>query len=163
MAILHFVAGKAGAGKTTLARRLASSTPAVLICEDAWLTALAEPIRDLPQYVAAAGRIRAVVAPLAIDLLKLGTSVVFDFGGNTITDRRWVRSIFEAASADHLLHYIRADDHTCLRRVEERNVTRPEGVFFGAVSAEQVAAVNRFFSPPSADEGFKIMRHGDSE
>lgn len=53
MATLHFVAGKAGAGKTTRARRLAIATPAVLICEDVWLAALAEPIRTLHEYAVA--------------------------------------------------------------------------------------------------------------
>ena len=30
----------------------------------------------------------------------------FDFAGNTPNDRAWVRSIFESADADHVLHYI---------------------------------------------------------
>jgi hypothetical protein len=33
-------------------------------------------------------------------LLRLGTSVVFDFAGNTVNDRRWVQSIFESATAE---------------------------------------------------------------
>jgi predicted kinase len=40
MATLHFVAGKAGAGKTTLARTLARDSRAVLICEDEWMLRL---------------------------------------------------------------------------------------------------------------------------
>jgi predicted kinase len=40
MATLHFVAGRAGAGKTTLAREIAKLTPAILICEDEWLAGL---------------------------------------------------------------------------------------------------------------------------
>jgi hypothetical protein len=41
--------------------------------------------------------------------LKLGTSVILDFAGNTVSDRRWMRSIFERAAVDHRLHYILAD------------------------------------------------------
>src|SRR5439155_16752786 len=129
VATLHFVSGKAGAGKTTLARQIARTAPGVLICEDEWMFRLAGPIDSLQQYLAAAARIRSVIAPLAVDLLKLGTSVVFDFAGNTVNDRQWVRSIFETATADHRLHYILADDGTCRARVRQRNVSKPEGVF----------------------------------
>src|SRR3954447_23579573 len=131
MATLYFISGKAGAGKTTLARQIAVTAPAILFCEDEWMSRLADPIENVQQYLAAARKIRSVISPLAIDLLKLGTSVVFDFAGNTIDDRRWVRSIFERAGADHQLHYIRADDETCHARVRQRNVDQPQGVFFG--------------------------------
>jgi Flp pilus assembly CpaF family ATPase len=38
------VSGEAGAGRTTLARQIARTTPAVLICEDEWICRLADPI-----------------------------------------------------------------------------------------------------------------------
>ena len=120
---------------------------------------LAEPIENLPQYLEAAARIRSVIAPLCVDLLKLGTSVVLDFAGNTVRDRRWVRSIFETAPADHQLHYVLADDDTCKARVRLRNLSRQEGVFFGVVTDQQADEVNRFFSRPTAEEGFKIVTH----
>jgi predicted kinase len=159
VATLHFITGKAGAGKTTLARQLARTVPAVFICEDEWMSRLSDPIESVQQYLAAAAKIRSVVAPLSIDLLKLGTSVVFDFAGNTVNDRRWARSIFESASADHRLHYVVAGDDTCKARVRQRNVSRPEGVFFGVVTDQQVDEVNKFFAPPDAEEGFTIVIH----
>ena len=159
MATLHFVTGKAGAGKTTLARKIAYTAPAILICEDEWMSRLAGPVENLQQYLAAAAKIRSVIAPLSVDLLKLGTSVVFDFAGNTVNDRRWVRSIFESATADHCLHYVLADDDTCKARVRQRNVIRPEGAFFGLVSDQQLHEVNRFFVAPGAEEGFTIVIH----
>jgi predicted kinase len=159
MATLHFVCGKAGAGKTTMARQIAAQTPALFICEDEWLIRLAEPIESLEQYLAETRRIRSVVAPLCIDLLKLGMSVVLDFAGNTIRDRRWVRSVFEAASADHRLHYLPADVETCKARVRQRNLVKPEGLFFGTVTDEQVDEVNKFFTPPGIEEGFTTIVH----
>ena len=159
MATLHFISGKAGAGKTTLARQIAHTAPAVVICEDHWMSRLAAPVENLQQYLAHAAQIRSVIAPLSIDLLRLGTSVVFDFAGNTVRDRQWVRSIFEAANADHRLHYLVADDATCKERVRQRNLTKPDGVFFGIVTAEQVDEVNGFFTPPHPEEGFTIVVH----
>src|SRR5688572_19427743 len=108
MATLHFVSGKAGSGKTTLARRIAQEERAVLICEDEWISRLADPIENLQQYLTATARLRSVIGPLTTDLLRLGTSVVFDFAGNTVRDRAWVRFLFESAKAEHRLHYVRA-------------------------------------------------------
>jgi predicted kinase len=155
-ATLHVVAGKAGAGKTTLAREIARTAPALFICEDEWMSRLAGRIESLSQYLEAAERIRNVIAPLAIDVLSLGTSVVFDFAGNTAADRQWVRSIFMRAAADHLLHYLAVDDETCKARVRQRNADQPAGVFFGVVSEEQVDEVNQYFTPPATEEGFEI-------
>jgi len=159
MATLHFVSGKVGAGKTTLARQIASTTPAVLVCEDEWMFRLADPIENLQQYLAAAAKIRSVIAPLCVDLLKLGTSVVFDFAGNTANDRRWVRSIFETATADHRLHYVLVDDDTGKERVRQRNRSKPQGLFFGVVTDQQIDQVNSFFAPPADEEGFNVIIH----
>lgn len=155
-ATLHVVAGKAGSGKTTLAREIARTAPALLICEDEWMAKLAGKIDSLPQYLEAAERVRSVIGPLAIDVLSLGTSVVFDFAGNTFADRQWVRSIFMSAAADHLLHYLSVDDETCKARIRQRNTDRPAGVFFGVVHEEQVDEMNSYFAPPHPDEGFEI-------
>jgi predicted kinase len=159
VATLHFVSGKAGAGKTTVARQIARTTPALLICEDEWMVRLADPIENLQQYLTAATRLRRVIAPLCVNLLKLGTSVVFDFAANTASDRQWVRSIFETAAADHRLHYVRADDDACKVRVRQRNLEKPDGLFFGVVTDQQVDEVNKFFAPPTAAEGFTIIIH----
>ena len=161
MATLHFVSGKAGSGKTTLARQIAQTERAVLICEDEWMSRLAGPIENLPQYLAAAARLRSVIAPLTVDLLQLGTSVIFDFAGNTVRDREWVRSLFQSAKADHRLHYMRTDDATCKARVRQRNESKPEGVFFGVVTEAQLDEVNRFFTPPGAEEGFTVVVHDE--
>ncbi len=131
----------------------------MLVCEDEWMCRLSEPIENLQQYLTAAAKIRSVMAPLCVDVLKLGTSVVFDFAGNTVNDRRWVKSICEAASADHRLHYILADDDICLARIRQRNVSKPEGLFFGVVTDQQVDEVNRFFVPPGPEEGLTIDIH----
>ena len=160
VATLHFISGLAGSGKTTLARQLAVETPAIVICEDEWMERLADPIDSLQQYPAtAATKIWSVIAPLSIELLKLGISVVFDFAGNTARDRAWVRSIYERAEAHHVLHLLDADEATCHARVRYRNSSQPPGIFFGIVTDQMLEEVNRFFEPPEGDEGFTVLVH----
>ena len=159
MATLHFISGLAGSGKTSLARQLAIETPAIVMCEDEWIARLADPIENLQQYLTTAAKIRSVIAPLSIELLNLGISVVFDFAGNTARDRAWVRSIFESAKADHLLHCLQADEAICKARVRRRNLSQPAGIYFGTVTEQQLDEVNRFFEPPDRDEGFTMLIH----
>lgn len=160
MATLHFICGKAASGKTMLARELAARHAAVLFCEDEWLTLLEAKIDSLADFGRQAKRLRAALVPLAVRLLELGVSVVFDFAGNTLKDRAWVRSIFERAGADHVLHIIVASDELCKARLRLRNDTKPEGLYYGFVSEDRFDEVTRYFVPPSDQEKFNVNCYG---
>jgi len=161
MATLHFICGKAASGKTTLARKLAVEHGAVLFIEDEWVTMLEieRSIFDVIEYARHTQRLRAVLAPLAVQILKLDTPIVFDFAGNTVKSRDWVRSIFEAAEADHLLHVISATDEGCKARLRQRNELKPEGLYYGEVSEAVFDEVTRYFVPPSEQEGFRVVSY----
>jgi predicted kinase len=157
---LHFICGKAASGKTTLGRQLAAAHAGVLFCEDEWLTLLEAQIDSLADFGRHAKRLRAVIAPLAVRLLCLDIPVIFDFAGNTPHDRAWVRSIFERADADHVLHAIVASDEQCKARLRLRNEIKPEGLYYGFVGEDRFDEVTRFFEPPSDQEGFRVVYHG---
>src|SRR5262249_22246556 len=113
MATLHFICGKAGAGKTTLARALGRSLAAIVVGEDEWICTLGFQLKSLEDFIKSSTRSRPLIGPLAVELLRLGVSVVLDFGGNAPKARQWVRGLFEAAGADHALHLIEATDAEC--------------------------------------------------
>lgn len=154
---LHFMCGKAGAGKSTLASSLATRHHAALLCEDIWLARLfPDELSDFNAYLKYARRLKQVVAPLVIDLLSR-QSVVLDFPANTIESRRWFRSIFEQAKCSHTLHHVSADNALCLRRIARRNIERPEGSH--ELDEPTFLHITSFFEPPAADEGFHVQLH----
>src|SRR4051794_12634163 len=114
MPILHFICGKIASGKTNLAGKIAQESGAVIISEDLWLDRMYPNTQfTLQDYIRRSRRLRAALAPHVIELLRHGVSVVFDFGGNTPRDREWVRSIFDTAASDHLLHVLNVADDVC--------------------------------------------------
>ena len=157
MATLHFICGKAGAGKTTLARALGRSLPAAVFCEDEWIETLGFEVRSLDDFLRASARCRALIGPLAVQLLQLGVPVVLDFAGNTPKARQWVRGLFEAAGADHVLHVIEASDADCLANIHRRNDEKPAGVYWGHVTDEMFHAVTPHFTLPQPEEGFRVQ------
>jgi len=119
--------GKAGAGKSTLAQALATQHRALLISEDVWLARLyADELRTLDDYIRCSRRLKTVVGPLVLDVLRT-RSVVMDFPANTVDARRWCRALVDSAQVPHTLHVIDASDAHCLRQIARRNVERPEG------------------------------------
>lgn len=155
---LHFFCGKAGAGKSTVAARLAKEQGAMLISEDVWLMRLfGDQMKTFDDYIRVSGRLKAVVGPLAVDLLSAGRSVVLDFQANTKTGRAWFRSVFEQARSAHVLHFVSASDAACLARIARRNVERPEGSHH--LTEEDFVQVSSFFQAPEAAEGFNVEIH----
>jgi predicted kinase len=152
---LHFFCGKAGAGKTTLAAKLAQARNAILISEDIWLTRLyGDQMTSFDDYIKFSRKLKTVVGPLVLDLLRLKHSVVMDFQGNTKTGRAWFRSLFEQAEAAHVLHYLEASNESCLARIAKRNAERPEGSHH--LSADDFFHVTSFFQAPEEAEGFNV-------
>jgi predicted kinase len=158
-ATLYCIYGTIAAGKTTLARRLAAQHGAVLLCEDEWLVRLEAEINSFDDFRKHARRLRAAIGPHVVELLRLGVSVVLDFAANTMNDRAWIRSLFEAADAGHELHVIEIPEEVCRARLRARNEARPEGLYFGFVPEEMFEPVRRLIVPPSEAEGFNVIRH----
>jgi predicted kinase len=156
---LHFMCGKAGAGKTTVANALAQEHAALLISEDIWMMRLfGDQMKSFDDYLHFSPKLKSVVGPLATQLLKSGNHVVLDFQANTKAGRSFFRSVFEQADAAHVLHFVQASDQLCLERIAKRNIERPEGSHH--LTEEVFALVSSYFEIPEAAEGFNIKVHG---
>ena len=153
---LHFFCGKAGAGKTTVASRLAQDHGAILISEDICMLRLfGDQMKTFDDYVRLSTRLKDVIGPIATDLLEAGQSVVLDFQANTKAGRSWFRSVFEQAGAAHVLHFVDTPDETCLTQIAKRNLERPEGSHH--LTEADFIHVSSFFQAPEAAEGFNVL------
>lgn len=160
-ATLHMICGKIGAGKSTLAARLAQRPGTIRICEDAWLACLyRDEQKTLEDYVRNSRRLREVMGDHIVALLEAGLSVVLDFPANTPVSRQWMRSLFERAGADHRLYFLDVPDEVCKARLRARNAT---GTHAFNTSDAEFDLFARYFVPPSADEGFKVAFEGESK
>lgn len=156
--MMHFLCGKMAAGKSTLSKKLAAEHGAILICEDLWLSRLyGNEIRTFDDYLKYAARLKEVLEPHLLDLLKQGNSVVLDFPGNVPRQRQWFRSIFEAAGAGQILHFVDLPDEVCKAQLQKRNVEAPEGSM--AMSEDEFNHITALFVPPTDAEGFNIKRY----
>ena len=73
-----------------------------------------------------------------------------------------MRSVFEAANADHVLHVVEATDSQCLANIHRRNHEQPSGVYWGHVTDETFHGVTVYFAPPQPEEGFCIVTHAQA-
>ncbi|MCV6595373.1 MAG: ATP-binding protein [Silicimonas sp.] len=154
---LHLICGKIASGKSTLARQLAEGETTILIAEDDWLSALfADQMNSPADYVRCAGKLRSILGPHVIDLLKSGVSVVLGFPANTVETRQWMRGLIEASGAAHQMHLITTPDETCLARLRARNA-RGDHPF--AVTEAQFHIFSKHHAPPTAEESFTLVIH----
>lgn len=157
---LFLLCGKMAAGKSTLARALARREGAVLLEQDEFLRHLFPgEIVDVPSYARCSSRLAAALTPLILYLLANGSVIVLDFPGNTRTQRAWFRRLIDESQAGHELHFLDVADEVCKAQLKKRSQDLPDGSAW--TTAAEFDAITAYFQPPSADEGFNVIRHGD--
>ena len=155
---LHLIAGKIAAGKSTLSAKLAAETGGLVLAEDHWLPTLyPAQITSLEDYLRESARFRAAIAPLIVDLLRRGLTVILDFPANTVASRTWMRGLADAAGITATLHFLDVPDDICRQRLHARNAAGTHAYQASDAEFDQFTA---HFVPPEASEGFEIIRHG---
>ena len=118
---LILTCGLPGSGKTALARQLAADRSAVRLTKDEWLTALGSSPWDAPTRE----NVERELWRLAHEILRLGLSVVLDFGLWTRVERDEMRSAARDLGVAVELHFLDMPTEELWRRIEARNSQPP--------------------------------------
>ena len=118
---LILTCGLPGAGKTALARQLAADRSAVRLTKDEWLTALGSSPWDMPTRE----KVERELWRLAQEILRLGLSVVLDFGLWARVERDEMRSAAHDLGVAVELHFLEVPTDELWRRIEARNSQPP--------------------------------------
>jgi predicted kinase len=124
-AIVYLIVGLPGAGKTTYAKELETSAPALRLTPDEWQVMLfgdrnPPDKRDL---------VEGKLVHIGMRAAELGTNVVFDFGFWGKDERSALRWIAGAVGARSQVVYLPIDPTEQRRRVTDRFTTAPDRTF----------------------------------
>ncbi len=119
VATLVLMVGLPAAGKTTRAKELAATHQALRLTPDHWMIPLfGEPMADGKRWVLE-GRLISV----ALQALRLGTSVVLDYGLWGRDERSALRWLARSAGAACQVVYLPVDKNVQLARIAHRQET----------------------------------------
>ena len=118
---LILTCGLPGAGKTTLAAQLAAERNAVRLTTDEWLWALG----STPWDESTREKIERQLWRLAQEILRLGLSVVLDFGLWARIERDEMRDAARGLGIAIELHFLDVPTDELWRRIEARNWEPP--------------------------------------
>ena len=147
---LFLVCGFIGSGKTTTANDIAQKEKALCLTLDEWVNKLygsnAAKIQDFdPQE-----RVKEVMWQVAVKALKLGTSIVLDWGFWTRKERDGYREKAGKLGIKPIIIFLETSKEQCLARVSERNKNLDERSVI--IDLDDFEKWWSHFEPPSDEE-----------
>jgi predicted kinase len=146
----HLLHGFVGSGKTTFARRLERTLPAVRFTHDEWVHHLfgAHPPAD--HFAALYSRIDDLIWRQAVRVLQLGCDVILDHGFWSRESRDRARARVASIGAGAVLYLVACPEAEGERRVSERSRDVPRDSLW--IDQAAVELFRKRFEPLEPDE-----------
>ncbi len=149
MATVHLIHGYLGAGKTTFAKQLEASLPAMRFTHDHWITTLYgidPPAEGMPLMHE---RVSSLIEETWTKCVSFGIETVLDLNFWSLDQRIATRQKAEALGASVLLYNLPLTDKEAWARVEERNKKLKDSFF---ISENTFKILKDRFEPLTSDE-----------
>jgi len=147
---LHLICGMAGAGKSTLAKKLEETLSAVRLSPDEWIEPLLDNKSDRQQMDRIRPHIDSLQWTLAQRLLMLGNNVIWEQGFWSFDERHKCLSDARTIGSRVFLHYLDVPVSELKIRLEHRNKALPTGSFH--VETDEIDTWMTWFQQPDAKE-----------
>ena len=158
MATVHLIHGFLGSGKTTFARQLEESLPAIRFTHDEWMSRIYgedPPVERFAEYFL---RVSDQIASVWPRCAELGLDVVLDLNFWARKQRDEARAGIAAIGADAILYRLACSDEEAWRRIEKRNRDLQGELF---ISRNTFEILQGRFEPLDSDEE-RVEVRGDS-
>lgn len=143
---LHLLCGLPGSGKTTLALKLEEEHNALRLTPDEWMARIVgDGYNEEKRAV-----VEAIQWEIAARVLRIGASVILDFGFWGRDERDDFRARATAVGARTKVHYLNVSRQELLNRLTKRNAELPPDTF--KVDETQLDLWLSWFTPPTDDE-----------
>src|SRR5215470_664418 len=129
VATLVLIVGLPGAGKTTQAKKLAAQHRAIRLTPDEWMIPLFGLCWREPLAAGKRDVLEGRLISIALQALRLDTSVVLDFGFWSRDERSSLRWLARSAGASCQVVYLPVDRDVQLARIRHRWARTPDETF----------------------------------
>lgn len=120
MAKVYLICGKLCSGKSTYAKNLTETLPAVLLsCDEITLDILGGNLGE--RHDETVEKVKEYLLRKSTEILHAGTDVVLDWGFWTKAERESTRAFYRRQGFDWETHYIDISDEEWQKRIAKRN------------------------------------------
>ncbi|MBQ7633478.1 MAG: AAA family ATPase [Alphaproteobacteria bacterium] len=129
MATIHLMVGFMGFGKTTLAKQLAETIPAVRLTHDDLMVKLYGRNMPYTEFHLNYDKVDEILWNLAEQIIKTGTDVIMDYGFWSHSDRDKAYQKAKKITDNILFHYVYCDMSIAKKRILARSAQNPDELY----------------------------------
>ena len=129
MARAYLICGYIGVGKTTLAKRLASSENAIRFTQDEWMSSIYGNYPDEATFTEKYNQLNQLINTVWPQCVAHGVNVVLDLNFWTRAERDAARARIHDAKGEAILYFVDCPLPTAWARIAKRNLALENGIY----------------------------------